>query len=181
MVRTLALLGVVAFLAAVEPAAANHRDHLLAPESVCSRQTDVGLSADEAEAVMWCMQNYARVQKRRPRLRPLASLEWSAKRKAADILGCSEFSHTACGRVPLHWVRRTRFARDCYRVKENIAYRWPAAGTLRLVMSGWLHSDAHRQILLMRHHRWLGTGMVQGPFLGYPDAAVWVSHFGRWC
>ena len=181
MVPTLALFWVIALLAGVGQAAANHRDYLLAPESVCPGQTAGGFGAVDPVAVMECMHEYARTQTGRREVRPLESLEWSAERKAADILTCDEFSHTACGRGKLHWVQRTRIARNCYRVKENIAYRWPAP-SVRAVMSGWLHSDAHRHALLMARHRWFGIGMVHGPFsLGYLDTAVWVAHFGYRC
>ena len=180
MVPTLALLWVVVSLVVVQPAAASHRDDLLAPEAVCPHQTDIGYGAVDPAAVMHCMYDYARVQAGRRPLRPFSSLEWSAQRKAVDILRCNELSHTACGRGALHWVRRTRLTRHCYRVKENIAYRWPAP-SVRGVMSGWLHSDAHRRALLLRRHRWIGIGLVGGTFLGYPNTAVWVAHLGYHC
>ena len=181
MVPMLVLLWAIACLAGAAPAAANHRDHLLAPETVCPNQSALLVTPEAAARVMRCMNNYARRQQGRPALRSLASLRWSAERKAEDIRGCGELSHTACGRVTVHWVRRTAFGRDCFRMKENIAYRWPASGTLRLVMSGWLHSPAHRHILMMQRHRWLGIGVDYGPFLGQPEAAVWVAHFGHRC
>ena len=182
MVQVLVLLwALVACLGFAAPAEASHRSDLLAPETVCQGQTDPGLDPHGATRALWCMHNYARRQSGLPQLRPLASLGWSAHRKAVDIQRCAVFSHTACGREPEYWVQRTGLAGRCYRMNENIAVRWPAAGTLRLVMSGWLHSDTHRHTLLMRRARWLGIGLARGPFLGQPDAAIWVTHFGYRC
>jgi uncharacterized protein YkwD len=180
VVRVALLWGVVC-LVCVGQAAADDPDYLLAPETVCPHQMDIGFSAaTDPVVVMRCMVNYARAQAGRRELRPLQDLEWSAQHKAVDILGCQEFSHSACGRDALHWVRRSQFAHDCYRVKENIAYRSPAP-SVRGVMGGWLDSEAHRRALLLPQHRWFGFGLAYGPVFGFLDTAIWVAHFGYRC
>lgn len=51
---------------------------------------------------------------------------------------------------------------------------------MRYTMSGWLHSDGHRQSLLNPGFRHVGFGVVRGSYKGY-NVRVWTAHFGDLC
>src|SRR5688500_14118712 len=96
----LSTLSVAALLALAAPASADGPwDRLLAPQGSCGAQTDRGGSVRAQERAMRCLVNFARRAEGLAPLRKRGSrLSKAADRKAADILRCGEFSHTACGR-----------------------------------------------------------------------------------
>lgn len=177
------MLGLLAVLVVAVPehASAHHKDRLLAPVDVCPKQRDRSLPRWHQEWVMRCMHNYARKKRGRYPVRNVSSLWWAARRKAAEIQECQQFSHTPCGRDFRFWLRRTNFTYGCYAVNENIAFGTGRRGRARPIMSGWLHSDRHRRALLGRRHRSFGIGMVRGAFGGHRKAQVWVGYFGYRC
>lgn len=181
----LGLLGALAFAAAAgpgaDPAVADHRDQLLAPGKVCPKQTNRSLSIKRQLRIMRCMHNFARKKKGRKPLRKRGKLQWSATQKTREILECQDFSHDACGRDAFYWIRRTGFMSGCYGVNENISYGSGWKGSVRNVMSGWLHSDGHRRALLTRRHRFIGIGLARGSYQGYDGVQSWTAHFGYRC
>jgi uncharacterized protein YkwD len=180
VLRQLALAAVAALLLAI-PASASADgpwDSLLAPESACPGQSDVSAPADAQEATMLCMHNYARAAAGLGPFHAIGKLRVSAGRKAKDLKGCDDFSHEACGRSTFYWVRKVGFARGTYGVGENLAWGTGEFGSVGAIMSNWLNSDEHRDILLTPKYDDLGIGMVQGRFQGQGGAQVWVTHFG---
>ena len=175
------LIGVAGLTTGAEPASAHHRDRLLAPKSVCPKQTDRSLRVKRQQAIMRCMHNYARKKRGKGTLRAQRKLTWSARRKAEEILKCQQFSHNACGREAFYWMRRTGFMRGCYGANENLALGSGRKGSVRRVMSSWLHSDGHRRALLHGRHRKFGIGMVRGSYRGLRRVQVWAAHFGYRC
>jgi uncharacterized protein YkwD len=157
-------------------------ENLLAPTDRCAPQTDRSASVDAQALAMRCMINYAR---RAAGVSPLlgtnARLMTSADRKAADILTCQQFSHTACGRPFTHWMSQTGYATGCYGAGENLAWGSGSYGTVRSIMSGWLNSDGHRGNILDRGFREHGVALRVGTMSGYPGAAVWVHQLGSRC
>ena len=180
MLRPLLVAG-VALLAAVAPAAAGGRDRLLAPAGRCAPQSDRAATVQAQERAMRCMVNFAR---RERGLRPLARagrLMESADRKAADLLRCDAFSHTACGRPFEFHMRATGYATGCYRVGENLAWGSSRLGTVRAIMRSWLHSDGHRANLLDARYGRHGVALRTGSLSGHGGAAVWVHQLGHRC
>lgn len=179
----LALLAtaVVAAVAGTAQAAGPY-DKYLAPTDKCAPQTDRSASVADQELAMRCMVNYAR---RAAGVSPLVGtntkLMTSADRKAADIVTCQQFSHTACGRPFTYWMQHTGYATGCYGVGENIAWGSGSYGTVRSIMSSWLNSDGHRANILNPKYKEQGVGLVVGTMSGYANAAVWVNHFGYKC
>lgn len=152
-------------------------DYLLAPTTTCANQTSYSLDPATQSTAMHCLTNYART---RSGLKPLtrqSMLDWSAARKAQEIVSCNSFSHTACGRTFAYWIRQSGWTGS--RWGENIA--WGSDnGNLsapRSIMRAWLHSDGHRANILKSSYTQLGVGLMRGPFKGY-QAGVWVQHFG---
>lgn len=149
----------------------------VAPASTCPGQAATGLSASEQVGVMLCMTNYARSVNG---LSPLASsrpLGRAAEQKSADIVGCDEFSHDACGRPFQYWIQRYGYLRGCWRAAENIAWGTGAYGTVGAIFTAWLESPDHHANIL-GPYREIGIGLRVGGLEGNAGAAVWTQDFG---
>ena len=184
MPRTAAVLALAALLALAAPARADGPswDRLLAPQGTCGAQTDRGASVRAQERAMRCLVKFAR---RSEGVKPLRArgkgLAKAADRKAADILRCGEFSHTACGRPFTFHMRATAYGAGCYGAGENLAWGSGALGSARSIMRSWLDSDGHRANLLSARFRDHGVGLRTGRLSGYAGAAVWVHELGYRC
>jgi uncharacterized protein YkwD len=176
----LVVLATAAFMTTtVGSASATHYDHLLAPSTSCPNQTNSTLSTTDKESVMRCMHKYARSKVGRPAHSSSSLLNNSSDAKSYDILRCQEFSHTACGRSMAYHFHRVGYTScSTWRIAENISWGSGNYATVRSRMSGWLHSDGHRNNILSTSYRDLGLGLRVGTFKGYSGAHVWTAHFG---
>jgi uncharacterized protein YkwD len=187
MSRTSRALGVLAAVASIvgttlvpssaAAATLGTYDYLLAPTTTCANQTSYATTIDTQRTAMHCLVNYARTKSG---LKPLArnsKLDWSATKKANDIVSCNSFSHTACGRSFDYWIKQSGWTGS--RWGENIAWGSDNGGysTPRTIMRSWLHSDGHRANILKSTYTQLGVGLVRARFNGY-QAGIWVQHFG---
>jgi len=171
-----------ALVVAAPARAAGPYQHLLAPPAACGAQTARSASVARQERAMRCMVNFARrAAGVSPRLASRDRLMRSAQRKAADILRCGDFSHTACGHAFTYHQQQVGYARGCYGAGENIAWGSRSLGTVRSIMAGWLNSDGHRANLLDGRFEAHGVGLVTGTMSGQPGAAVWVHQLGYRC
>jgi uncharacterized protein YkwD len=149
----------------------------VAPPSTCPGQTASDLSGDEQASVMLCMTNYAR---RVHGLAPLTQnrqLGRAAEQKSADILGCDEFSHEACGRPFQFWIQKYGYLKGCWRAAENIAWGTGSYATVGSIFTAWLESPEHHANIL-GPYREIGIGLRTGEVEGEQDAAVWTQDFG---
>ena len=149
----------------------------VAPPSACPGQTQVGLSAEEQEAVMLCMTNFARAVHGMAPLALNRQLGRAAEQKSADILGCDEFSHEACGRPFQFWIQRYGYLKGCWRAAENIAWGTGSYATVGAIFTSWLESPEHHENIL-GPYREIGIGVRVGEVEGYEEAAVWTQDFG---
>ena len=184
--RVLQLTAALAVLALAAPAGAGARagklSRLIAPASACPHQTDASDSAAVQKKAMRCMTNYARRHSGLRAYDRSGALDGSAGHKAADILRCDSFSHSACGRDFTYWIRRSGYIRGgCWSAGENIAYGTGAFATVRSIFSAWIHSTGHRENILSTGFRDLGAGYCVGTLDGARGAHVWVQHFGALC
>jgi uncharacterized protein YkwD len=172
-----------ALLAFAAPAsAAGPWDRLLAPAGKCEPQSDRAAPVADQELAMRCMINFARrAEGVKPLLGTAGRLMDSADRKAADVLRCDAFSHTACGRAFTFHMKATGYASGCYGAGENLAWGTGSYGTVRGIMSGWLNSDGHRANILNPRYRDHGVALRTGSISGRTGAAVWVHHIGYRC
>lgn len=131
---------------------------------------------------MVCLTNFARRESGRVAYRTDAGLLSSASAKAADILRCDSFSHSACGR-PFNWWIDRRYVDDsrCWQAGENIAWATGQLGTPRQIFKAWMNSPGHRAAILSRQYREIGVGFRIGSLGEWDSARVWVQHFGRIC
>ena len=158
-------------------------EELIAPETVCPGQSDESLSVASQEATMGCMINFARSRAGDAGLASVAALDDSSDDKAGDIIQCDEFSHTACGRPFTYWLEQDGYVQPggCWGAGENLAWGTGELGTVRSILTAWVHSPDHLANMLSASFDQFGVGMEVGPLNGYPDAHVWVTHFGSLC
>lgn len=149
----------------------------VAPTSACPGQTATGLSAEEQAGVMLCMTNFARGVHGMSPLSLNRQLGRAAEQKSADILGCDEFSHEACGRPFQYWIQRYGYLKGCWRAAENIAWGTGAYATVGSIFTAWLESPEH-QANILGPYREIGIGLRDGEVEGEEDAAVWTQDFG---
>ena len=170
-------------LALAAPAAeARSWDRLLAPAGTCGVQADRSASVRAQERAMRCMLNFARrANGVRPMLARSGRMTRAADRKAADIVRCGAFSHTACDRPFTYHLRASGYAAGCYGAGENIAWGSGPLGTVRAIVRSWLHSDGHRHNLLSPRFRDHGVALRTGRMGRATDAAVWVHQLGFRC
>jgi uncharacterized protein YkwD len=182
VVRKLALLAfataAVAF--ASTSAAFAARASIVAPASTCP-QVKLDAPATAQEEAMLCLTNYARGQVGEGGLEATPQLEESAADKAADILSCNTFSHTACGREFTYWMRATGYlSAECWRAGENLAWGAGEYGTVTSIFRAWLRSPTHRANLLGDFSQ-IGIDVQIGTLNGRKNVHVWTQHFGLHC
>jgi uncharacterized protein YkwD len=129
------------------------------------------------------MINFARNRAGDAVLSSVAALGDSSGDKAGDIIQCGEFSHTACGRPFTYWLEQVGYLQPggCQQAGENIAWGTAELGTVRSILSAWVHSPDHLENMLSSSFDEFGVGLQVGPLSGYPDAHVWVTHLGSHC
>jgi len=147
----------------------------LAPGPVCPGSNEPGLAAAIQQRTAMCLVNYARGREGLAPLRESPEISaWSAL-KAADIVRCRDFAHTACGRPGDAHARAAGFNGA---FGENLFLGPQAYKTALAAVDGWLNSADHRENLF--RGRWTAQGMAvlhTEHLRGQDDVAVWVSQF----
>lgn len=143
----------------------------------------IGLTASPStqEEAMQCLVNETRERYGLPPLVESQSLLESATDKSGDLIGCNEFSHTACGREFSHWIRETGYmSPECWRVGENLAWGVDREGTVAAIFNAWMHSPTHRENILGDFGE-IGIDLRVGRMGGLTGVHVWTQHFGSHC
>ncbi len=149
----------------------------LAPERVCPGGGRTDLSVVAQDRVMVCLLAYARAQAGLKPLPVVYLLNRSSVLKAMDIVRCSEFSHTACGKPFATVFEEVGYSGS---TGENIAWADARSGSPLAIVSGWLNSPHHRENLFSRDWTEQGVALVPATsFLGAARAQVWVNEFGN--
>jgi uncharacterized protein YkwD len=154
---------------------------LIAPGVACPNQASTSASPTAQEQSMRCMTNFARSRAGLGMLDDSQQLDLSAEEKAADVLRCNSFSHTACGREFTYWIGQAGYiSESCWHAGENLAWGTGAYGTVRSIFQAWMRSPGHRQNILGNYED-LGLSLTVGELGGRAEAAVWTAHFGSRC
>lgn len=143
----------------------------------------LGLDAPRVaqEKAMLCLVNEVREQYGLSSLAESAPLHESAIDKGGDLLGCNEFSHTACGREFSYWIRESGYlASECWRTGENLAWGVEESGTVSAIFRAWMRSPTHRENILGDFGE-IGLDLRVGALGGLSGVHVWVQHFGSHC
>jgi len=154
---------------------------LIAPPAVCPIQANASALPAAQEQSMRCMTDFARARAGLGPLDDSQQLDLSAQEKAADVLRCNSFSHTACGRDFTYWIGQAGYlSESCWHVGENLAWGTEALGTVRSIFQAWMRSPGHRHNILGDYDD-LGLSLKVGELGGYAEADVWSAHFGSHC
>lgn len=130
---------------------------------------------------MRCMVAYARSESGLAPLTDDGALDRSAADKANDVIECDEFSHFACGRDFMYWMREAGYmSSPCWRVGENLAWGTNSYGTVRSIFRAWMSSPTHRANILNDFDQ-TGISLQIGTLAGQPGTHVWAQHFGTHC
>jgi uncharacterized protein YkwD len=154
---------------------------LIAPPAACPGQDDLDAPADAQEEAMACMVDFARRGAGLNELSGAPALAQSAEDKSLDVLRCDEFSHFACGREFIYWMKETGYtSAPCWRVGENLAWGSGEYGAVRSIFVAWMRSPTHRANLLGDFDE-SGLSLEVGTLEGLPGTHVWAEHFGSHC
>lgn len=103
-----------------------------------------------------------------PRVKWARSLKKSARRYAWHMMSHGYFGHD-----------KRIHASDRYSwLGEILEYQRSYKPNVKLAFRTWIHSDAHRAIILDRRFNRAGAGRAWGRMKGH-KSTVWVMHFGR--
>ncbi|MDX6602120.1 MAG: hypothetical protein QOF13_1322 [Solirubrobacterales bacterium] len=154
---------------------------LIAPAAACPNQANASASPAAQEQSMRCMTDFARARAGLDTLDDSQQLDLSAEEKAADVLSCDSFSHTACDRDFTYWMRQSGYlSESCWHVGENLAWGTGAYGTVRSIFQAWMRSPGHRHNILGDYED-LGLNLQTGALGGLGGVDVWTAHFGSRC
>jgi uncharacterized protein YkwD len=102
-----------------------------------------------------------------PSLRPSPSLHRSSTRYARHMVSADYFGHSS----------RIAVSSSFGRAGETLAMHSGWGPEPGVTMSQWMHSSAHRSVLLSRSYRSVGMGIARGR-IGSRLVTVWVAHVG---
>jgi uncharacterized protein YkwD len=145
---------------------------LLLPAGTSARSQTAYRSS--SERAVFKLLNQIRRDHKLPAFRFSAALRSSAREHSADMLTRRYFEHNAPHETFDHRIRRHL---DSPLVGENIAWGTGRYATPEGIVKLWMHSRAHRRIILMRSLRRVGLGVAIGSFAGSPDAAMATADF----
>ena len=111
--------------------------------------------------------NFVRARHHMRALRFSRTLQRSARRYARHLMHSGYFGHAS----RIHASRRFHMLGECLELHRG-------RPSVRRAVLDWLHSPAHRAILLSRRFRFAGVGLATGRFHGH-RSTIWVMHFGR--
>ncbi len=154
---------------------------LIAPATACPNQANPAASPEAQLQSMRCMTGFARTHSGLGELNDSPQLDLSTAEKAADVLSCDSFSHTACGRDFTYWIQQSGYlAESCWHVGENLAWGTGTYGTVRSIFQAWMRSPAHRHNILGEYSD-MGLSLQTGELGGLGGVDVWAAHFGSHC
>ena len=123
--------------------------------------------------------NHARAVRGLHRLFGSAALRSAALRHSEDMMARAYFAHTSpTGSTLASRIQHSGFVHGYWwRAGETLAWGTGSHATAKATVTAWLHSPAHRAILLSPNFHWVGIGRNCGRFIGHPDACVWTADF----
>lgn len=123
------------------------------------------MSLDEARAALGCVVDERRRDAGRKAWRGDDRLDLAARRHAADMVERHYFAHESPGgRDHMDRIRRTGWGnrRARWRAGEALAWGSGRGGTPRSLVTAWMNSPGHRQILLDPGYDTVGLGVARG-------------------
>jgi len=172
---------VVLTLPAAAAAQEEESDPLLPPARACRGAQNVEAHFRTQRLAMHCLINLVRDRAGRRKTKSSTVLRHSATYKARRIAACKRFTHSPCGddlSAPFHEADVTR--RRPWFVGENLGWRPVEEATAYEILTGWLASPSHREVLLDRRFTHLGVRRRRLRLDDLPSGIViWVAHLGK--
>jgi uncharacterized protein YkwD len=140
------------------------------------------LSTQQAKGTALCLMNQRRAKRGLPRLRHNASLESAAQNHSMEMDALNFFDHDSpSGSSPLSRITGAGYIAGArsWGIGENIAWASGDAGSPKVIITMWMNSPGHRQIMLSRAFRQVGIGVAIGsPDGDEADGAIYTADFG---
>jgi uncharacterized protein YkwD len=102
------------------------------------------------------------------------ALRNAARSHSSDMLKRDYFEHNSPNET---FDRRIRRYLESPLVGENIAWGTGRYGTAQGIVMLWMHSPAHRHVILMASLHRVGLGIATGSFAGADDAVMTTADF----
>jgi uncharacterized protein YkwD len=135
-----------------------------------------------AERQVLALVNHARTSRGLHRLTIVQSLERAARSHSRQMVNRNYFSHSSFSGESFS-ARLIRFGYSqagctSWTVGEDIAYGTGSAGSPKAIYRAWMHSPAHRAIILTAKFRNAGVGRAKGTFRGIPGVVFFTLDCG---
>ncbi len=101
-------------------------------------------------------------------------LRSAARFHSADMLQKGYFDHNSPNQA---WDARVRGYLNAPLIGEDLAWGTGSYGTPEGIVSQWMHSSAHRAVILTAGLHRIGIGIATGTFDGSPGAAMATADF----
>jgi len=128
------------------------------------------LTMTKPEKKVLALVNNVRVKHGLHRLKMVASLERASRAHSHEMVRRDYFGHSSYSgeSVGARLIRYGYSTAGCTRwtVGEDIAYGYASYGTPRAIFQAWMHSPAHRAVILTARFRNVGVGRAKGAFRG---------------
>ena len=174
-----ALLLALVALGGTSVTAAGAPARTLAPPGACRGDSDAEAHHRTQRLAMHCLVRSVRAIAQVSDPVSSVTLRHSATLKARRIAECRTFTHFPCGDPFATALRRTTLARNRWLLGENLAWGVGGRATARYVVSRWLQSTTHREVLTDPRLTHVGVRRRRLKLKGAPKGAVlWVLHMG---
>jgi len=178
IVLAVATVAAVVALGASESAIGVSDSELLATAETCPGSRSLRVSAAKRREALMCLINYARASSGLPPVRSSGALSRVAHAKGRDVVACSDFSHTACGKSAFAYVVSSGFRFRL--VGENLFYSQRPVGSARDAFLAWLRSPPHRKLLFLPSFSDAGTAVFKlRRFSGTARVELWVLELAQ--
>lgn len=140
------------------------------------------ITMTKPEKQMLALVNHVRATHGLAKLKVVASLERASRSHSRQMVRRDYFSHSSVNGESFasRVIRFGYTTSGCTRwtVGENIAYGWKTSGTPKAIFKAWMHSPAHRAVILTKRFRNAGVGRAAGTFKGIPGIVFFTLDCG---
>jgi uncharacterized protein YkwD len=178
MVLAVATVAALVALVVAEGAIGVSNSALLATSETCPGSRSLHVSAAKRRDALICLVNHARAASGLPPVRSSGTLSRVAHAKGRDVVACSDFSHTACGKSAFAYVVSSGFPFRL--VGENLFYSQRPVGSARDAFLAWLRSPPHRKLMFLPRFSDAGTAVFKlRSFSGTARVELWVLELAQ--
>jgi uncharacterized protein YkwD len=140
------------------------------------------LTLTKPEKKVLALVNHVRATHGLHKLKMVASLERASRAHSREMVNLDYFGHSSYSGESFG-ARLIRFGyttAGCTRwtVGEDIACGYASGATAKALFTAWMHSSAHRAVILTSRFRNVGVGRAKGTFKGISDVVFFTLDCG---